>query len=1364
MPEPPSSSTCACGEPLPPEAAAGGLVCPKCGQASPPPAAPPLRVARQVTTPKLARTATGTLTPGGRQQAAKEPPLPEPIKGYTFVKRLGSGGMGDVWLARQESLDRLVAIKLLPPDLAKDKAYVDGFMREARSAGRAQHENIMGAVDVGESEGRYYFVMEYVHGETLFRHIKQEKRIPEPRALALARQVARGLRHAHQLGLIHRDIKPKNILITPEGLAKICDFGLATSVKASDAGVAEDEENVHTTPAYASPEQCRGDALDHRSDIYSLGVSLFEMLAGKRPFNAATSRQLMTKQVTEPPPDPRSIAPEISEGAAALVLRMLSKHRDDRPKDYDDLLKSLDALLGPRTLRRTAGGAVSPAGAGKKPLVLAGAGIAALLLIGVGVLLFRGTPAPPPAPRPAESAAKRAAAQAAALETEIRRLLDEMREVEKEAKGDPSEYDLVRARWKELEERFKGKPQQAVFAAARMDFEKAVGEEAEELASGLIRESDLHLEQGRPVEAVLSLKKFPVALSPTPAGTRVAQKALAVEAELNARFTRDLQAAAKLLEDGKLAEARRAGLALASSFALNSPAAEARPGLRPQVDALLARISDAEAAAARKPAEPAAKIPAPPAPAPAPAVVPAPVPGPGVRPPRTPLVAPPYAILRAAADRQDPAKRSAAADWFRARTTLTAYLRACHLFLSRQEVGWKLDDSLSAALDEYFAALPPATSNAELPLPPQHQELLVLLASKISAAPPGAPVEALQLFALAHLQDLTTAKAAVDPAVLLQARLAKAPVGAFWGPADAVARMEMAAMLADPPGPWLEKAAAAAALSPDFGTRWLGSLCALRSTAIDVAAGSDLWKKLAASTTDPGWVKICAEVADRLKAEATCEHCSGQGKYLCTACLGSGAQACVPCRGMGKVVDPSDGGSITCTLCRGRRAIACPPCTGQKQIKCLVCDGKKTRPTAVGSHFRHYGELALCASCSGRGSLFKQVGLPCADCAGYGRRLDRVAEEHAGLPAWLARGREGRMLFYALRWLARHAAPDGHWSTDGWNAHCKEPGCSREPELIFDVSSTSLCLLAFLSAGIGPDSPAVLGGVPAGPLLKRSLAWISRHQAADGAIVAAPSTKPVLENHLALIAIFTALQLLPVSDAWTEEERSALREVGLKALRWELNAQARGGGWGYTPGAPSDTWMTSWGALALLAARDAGADVPKINQSWILKWYDGITDKKESRLYYTPQQTGPVNLPGNASFLHHETLTALAGHIRMQIEGRPSAAFVAADKYLEKDFPNADPLRRDYVYWYVATMFNAQRSQRKGTGWTSWTQALGRELVALQESTDSCTLGSFPVQERWSAAGGRTYGAAMNALTLTQVLATRPSPPPASKK
>ncbi len=268
-------------------------------------------------------------------------PLADAIKGYRIEKRLGAGGMGEVYRARQISLDRPVALKILPPHLAEDESFIERFVIEARAAGKLSHQNIVAAVDIGESNGRYFFAMELVEGPTLQQVIQREGALREPRALDVARQVARGLRQACLQGLLHRDIKPANIMFTPGNVAKICDFGLARDI-AADAGPAE-PGILRSSPAYASPEQSRGRRdLDIRSDMYSLGVTLFEMLTGKRPFAADRPEALLAKHAAEAPPEPRDLNPELTPAANRLVLRLLRKQPEQRFDSYDRLLEAMD--------------------------------------------------------------------------------------------------------------------------------------------------------------------------------------------------------------------------------------------------------------------------------------------------------------------------------------------------------------------------------------------------------------------------------------------------------------------------------------------------------------------------------------------------------------------------------------------------------------------------------------------------------------------------------------------------------------------------------------------------------------------------------------------------------------------------------------------------------------------------------------------------------------------------------------------------------------------------------------------------------------------------------------------------------------
>jgi len=1312
-------------------------------------------------------TTKGTGTPNTARKAPlfmKDGPLPEAIPGYTFQKRLGQGGMGEVLLARQESLDRLVAIKLLPPDLAKDKVYVESFMKEARSAGKVTHENIMGAVDVGESKGRYYFVMEYVQGETVFRLVKQQKQIPEAKALDIARQVARGLRHAQQNGLIHRDIKPQNILITPEGQAKICDFGLATELKSNDAVKGEDEETVHTTPAYASPEQCRAEPLDHRTDMYSLGVTLYEMLSGRRPFIASTPRELMTKQVTEQPQPPKAINPAISDGANQLVLRLLKKQKDERFTTYDELLAAFDQIAkGPayKTARPAADAAPAEAAdAPKKKLYrMIGGGAAAALLLVVILVMVLGKKPPPPADPNADQAA------------EIQRRFDDMKAIERNAKGRPGEYATVRAKWKALEDQFAGTPHRSLFAGGRVDFEASVNAEAEAAAKDAIDEATKSLDDGHPGDAMLALRRFPAELSGTPAGSRIASKVLEIERAADDRFRDQLASINSLVIAGKFDEARQRLMNLKASAALDA-GGDLRPQVRSQMDDLLRRIDTAIADAKNKPvdpgvpkdgpAQPSVRIPDPSSggSSPNPPVVP----GPRVADPATSILPaaalPHYITLRDPAERQIAEKRTAAAAFFRGQAPKSAFHQAADIFLSRDEAAWKLEGAALAGLQEYLTS--PELNHAEAGrksegmTPERHQKLLELLIQKIAAAS-GTPVDALQLFACAHIQEIGAKKGKLDAALLLQGRFAKGPILDLWGPAQSVVRIELASLLLRPPGLWVTRAAETASIAPDFPTRFLGALCTLKDQAFDGVSAMERWKKLASGAPDvASWTKLCDAIADRIKAEMVCELCLGQGRFPCSSCSATGGMICVTCRGTGKVVDPSEGGNITCKACMGRRAVACPICLGQKNMKCTACDGKKIRPQLPGVHYRLVLELGLCDTCMGAGSLFPSVAYPCPACDGNGRALDAVVKDFAKLPPWVMKNREGRMLHASLRWLARHQAPEGFWGSTTWTASCPEPGCKAAPAALMDVGTTSLALAAFLNAGFTPDSTVELGNVPVGPAIRKAIAWLIAQQAPEGLITHGQSTRPVFENHMATWALFTAAQLIGPSEAFTERDRVNLRDAALRALKWSLNAQGKGGGWGSTVGAASDTWVTSWGALALLAAKDAGVDIPKLNLGYIVQWYDSVTDKKDFHLGFSPTVMGKAT--GDA-FTHHETLSAFGSLVRLQIEGKPSSTYAAADKLIEKDLPNADPNRRDYCYWYFGTVYSAYHERRAGTLWNQWTQALLREDLSLQEPADTCTLGSFPNTDRWSPSGGRIYGTAINALTLTQVIGTRPPPP-----
>jgi serine/threonine protein kinase len=271
---------------------------------------------------------------------------------YDMGRGLGSGGMGEVFLARDRVLGRDVALKVLRRQYAGDSEFAERFLREARSAASLSHPNIVQVYDRGETEdGASYIAMEYVPGGTLKEKISREGPLAAREAAALGAQVAEALGAAHERGMVHRDIKPQNVLLTEKGDAKVADFGIAragSSVTISKTG------SVMGTAGYMSPEQALGEPATPKSDLYSLGVVLYEALTGELPFTADNPIAVSMKHVTEPLRPPRDIDPTIPEGMNALVTKLMAKDPEDRYASADEL--SDDLMRVGRGLRSAAVG------------------------------------------------------------------------------------------------------------------------------------------------------------------------------------------------------------------------------------------------------------------------------------------------------------------------------------------------------------------------------------------------------------------------------------------------------------------------------------------------------------------------------------------------------------------------------------------------------------------------------------------------------------------------------------------------------------------------------------------------------------------------------------------------------------------------------------------------------------------------------------------------------------------------------------------------------------------------------------------------------------------------------------------------
>jgi eukaryotic-like serine/threonine-protein kinase len=267
---------------------------------------------------------------------------------YRLDAQIGSGGMSTVYRAFDLTLERPVAIKLMHREFATDSDQLERFRREARAVARLSHPHIVGVIDAGEDEGRPYIVFEYVEGETLKERIRRMGRLPIDEAIAYTIEIARALGCAHANQIVHRDIKPQNVLIDAEGSAKVTDFGIARSLQ--EEGLTADGRVLGTTD-YVSPEQALGQDVEGPSDIYSLGVVLYEMLSGSVPFSGENQVAVAMKHVREDLPDIQVVRPEVSATLAAVLDHMTEKELDRRYSDVDTLVSDLEEALAIETAR-----------------------------------------------------------------------------------------------------------------------------------------------------------------------------------------------------------------------------------------------------------------------------------------------------------------------------------------------------------------------------------------------------------------------------------------------------------------------------------------------------------------------------------------------------------------------------------------------------------------------------------------------------------------------------------------------------------------------------------------------------------------------------------------------------------------------------------------------------------------------------------------------------------------------------------------------------------------------------------------------------------------------------------------------------
>ena len=267
---------------------------------------------------------------------------------YRLEARIGSGGMSTVYRAMDETLQRLVAIKLMNREVATDSDQLERFRREARAVAQLSHPHVVGVIDAGEDAGRPYIVFEYVEGETLKDRIRRCGRLEVTEAVAYGIEIARALGAAHARHIVHRDVKPQNVLIDEEGRAKVTDFGIARTL--DEDGLTADGRVLGTTD-YVSPEQALGQHVTGQSDLYSLGIVLYEMLTGEVPFKGENQVAVAMKHVREALPDVQARRPEISAALASVIDTATAKHVEDRYADDAELIADLEDVLAIETAR-----------------------------------------------------------------------------------------------------------------------------------------------------------------------------------------------------------------------------------------------------------------------------------------------------------------------------------------------------------------------------------------------------------------------------------------------------------------------------------------------------------------------------------------------------------------------------------------------------------------------------------------------------------------------------------------------------------------------------------------------------------------------------------------------------------------------------------------------------------------------------------------------------------------------------------------------------------------------------------------------------------------------------------------------------
>lgn len=524
------------------------------------------------------------------------------IPGYELQAKLGEGATGAVYRAHQISMDRTVAIKILFPRMKKDEAYIKRFIREARSVAKLNHEHIIKGIDVGEADGEYYFVMEYVDGPTLQDLISRKGKLDPDRVIEIGRQMADALAHARKHDIIHRDVKPENLMINAEGIAKLCDLGLAKQQTDQDSSITQDTGTSMGTPHYMSPEQAKGKAdIDFRTDIYALGATLYHAATGEVPFKGDTTLSVMTNTVTEELTPPREVRREVGRGFNIVIKKMMAKDPADRYQDHEKMLEDFEQLTNnafpknatdrPKRKQKSHAGSVDTGKKGggadsRNWGLLVGAG--GVVLVAVLALLIMGND--PDSKTGTDEAktepdvSKRSGGNQRASDTGTsgpdtadkqggsseegtparNKRVENARREKKEITSMIADYEGGDERLEEIRKRiqtFQQDYEETEVADGGEALESKLQARIKQLAEKYLKEirpeaKDLK-EKGRLFEALQVFRDMPEVYEGTPASERAKKQVKQIKEQINFKFQADRSKIEKLIDDGQLEKARK---------------------------------------------------------------------------------------------------------------------------------------------------------------------------------------------------------------------------------------------------------------------------------------------------------------------------------------------------------------------------------------------------------------------------------------------------------------------------------------------------------------------------------------------------------------------------------------------------------------------------------------------------------------------------------------------------------------------------------------------------------------------------------------------------------------------------------------